>query len=62
MTLLKIIFLYIPAIFAYYTIIYTVLIILGWVSHPIEFNPDDYEPVATKTLQDGSEITYHVAK
>lgn len=62
MTPLKFLFLYLPASFAYYTLIYTVLIMLGWVSNPNDFNPDDYEPVATETLQDGSKVTYYVAK
>jgi len=34
----------------------------GWASNPNELNPDDYEPVAQKTLQDGRQVTYHVAK
>lgn len=62
MTPLKFIFLYLPACFAYYTFIYSLLIMAGWVANPNELNPNDYEPVAQKTLQDGRQVTYHVAK
>lgn len=61
-TLLKIIFLYLPAAFAYYSIITALLIITGVKDDPTAFNPNDYKPIAQNTLQDGTQVTIHALK
>lgn len=61
-TFLKIIFLYLPAAFAYYSIITAALIITGVKDDPTAFNPDDYKSIAEQTLQDGTQVTIHALK
>lgn len=63
-TLLKIIFLYLPAAFAYYTFIVTFLLLMGYIEHPQanNFNPDDYQEIYSETLESGTKVTYHEIK
>lgn len=63
-TLLKIIFLYLPAAFAYYTFIVTALFLMGYMEHPTAstFNPDDYQEIYSETLESGTKVTYHELK
>lgn len=56
-TLLKLIFLYLPASFAYYTLIYSILILFGVVNNPQSFDQNNYTEIGTV---DG--ITYHELK
>lgn len=54
---LKLIFLYLPASFAYYTFIYTILIITNVVKDPNEFDPSQYKEIGTV-----GNTTYHQLK
>lgn len=56
-TLLRVIFLYLPASFAYYTLIYAILIMTNIVKDPNEFNPNDYKEIGTV-----GNTTYHHLK
>lgn len=59
---LKIIFLYLPAAFAYYSIITAALILAGIKDDPTAFNPDDYTPVVQSTSQDGTQVSIYELK
>lgn len=63
-TFLKIIFLYLPAAFAYYSFIIAALVGLGYIEHPNAntFNPDDYQEIYSETLESGTKVTYHELK
>lgn len=46
-TVLRFIFLYLPAIFAYYTLIYAILIMTNIVKDPNEFDPSQYTEIGS---------------
>lgn len=57
-TLLRVIFLYLPASFAYYTLIYAILIMTNVVKDPNEFDPNDYREIGSH----GNTTYYEIKK
>lgn len=55
--LLKFIFIYIPAFLFYVFWSYIFLIQKGYVENPLDFNPNDYEPVASQTIKTDDRVT-----
>lgn len=61
-TFLKIIFLYIPAVFGWIIGILTMLIYFGYIENPNDpntFNPDDYTPITSYTNEQGTQVTIY---